>query len=97
MRLTTRERGTVATARSRPLASAPAHLSAQGSDALQAASVDGFRAGMIAAGALAILGGLISAVGIENPRRREANECPGGALVGASRRVGGPLTLPSRS
>ena len=50
------------------------------------ASVKAFRAGMAAAAALAILGGIVAAVGIENPRRRvEAAECPGGAMVGASR------------
>jgi hypothetical protein len=48
--------------------------------------VDAFRAGILGAALLAILGGLVSAVGIENPRRRvEAQECPGGAIVGASR------------
>jgi hypothetical protein len=30
---------------------------------------------------------VVSALGIENPRRRRASECPGGALVGASRDV----------
>jgi EmrB/QacA subfamily drug resistance transporter len=50
------------------------------------ASVKAFRAGMAAAAALAILGGIVAAVRIENPRRRvEAAECPGGAMVGASR------------
>ena len=50
------------------------------------ASVHAFRAGMAASAALAALAGLVSAAGIRNPRRRvEAAECPGGALVGASR------------
>jgi EmrB/QacA subfamily drug resistance transporter len=54
--------------------------------AAEHASVDAFRAGILGAALLAILGGLVSAVGIENPRRRvEAQECPGGAIVGASR------------
>ena len=51
---------------------------------LEDASVEGFRAGMVAAGLLAALGGVVSAVGVVNPRRRvEAEGCPGGALVGA--------------
>jgi hypothetical protein len=59
------------------------------SRASQDASVDAFRAGALAAGLLAILGGLVSAFGIENPRRRvAAEECPGGAMVGASRELG---------
>lgn len=37
------------------------------------------------AGGLVLLGGLIGAVGIQNPRRAvSAEECPGGQLVGAS-------------
>jgi EmrB/QacA subfamily drug resistance transporter len=52
------------------------------------ASVDAFRAGMAASALLTLLAGAISAVGIENPRRRLAERCPGGAIVGASREVG---------
>jgi hypothetical protein len=49
--------------------------------ALVDASVHAFRVGMGISGALAILGGLISLVGIENPRRRvPCADCPGGAL-----------------
>jgi hypothetical protein len=90
-------RKSVAAVRSRPLATAPRGLSARATVAVRDASVEAFRAGMIASALLSILGGLISAVGIQNPRRREAAECPGGALVGASRRVGRTLAAPSRS
>jgi EmrB/QacA subfamily drug resistance transporter len=49
------------------------------------ASLESFRVGIGAAGCLVLLGGLIGAVGIENPRRAVlAEECPGGPLVGAS-------------
>jgi EmrB/QacA subfamily drug resistance transporter len=38
--------------------------------------------------ALVALGGVVSAIGIENPRRRVRGEdCPGGAIIGASREV----------
>jgi MFS family permease len=54
--------------------------------ALVNASVDAFRLGMGISAALAILGGLASLVGIENPRREvRCADCSGGALVGASR------------
>ena len=53
--------------------------------ALVNASVDAFRIGMGISAALAILGGVVALVGIENPRRRvECATCPGGALVGVS-------------
>ncbi len=49
------------------------------------ASLESFRVGIGIAGCLVLLGGLIGAVGIENPRRAvSAEECPGGQLVGAS-------------
>jgi predicted MFS family arabinose efflux permease len=41
-------------------------------EAVQAANVEAFRTGMIVAGLLMIAGGLIAAVGIENPRRAGA-------------------------
>ena len=81
-------------ARSRPLTtdaarSLPGRERATVSHALEDASVDAFRAGMLAAALLTMLGGLVSAFGIENPRRRpEAARCPGGAIVGAHRDVG---------
>ncbi|HSO97633.1 MAG TPA: MFS transporter [Solirubrobacteraceae bacterium] len=49
--------------------------------AQQDASVHAFRLGMVIAGLLAILGGLVSLLGVVNPRARvPARECGGGAL-----------------
>jgi EmrB/QacA subfamily drug resistance transporter len=49
------------------------------------ASLASFRSGIEIAGVLVLLGGLIGAAGIQNPRRAvSAEECPGGQLVGAS-------------
>jgi EmrB/QacA subfamily drug resistance transporter len=54
-------------------------------DAANAASLQSFRIGVGIAGGLVLLGGLIGAAGIENPRREvRAQECPGGQLVGSS-------------
>jgi hypothetical protein len=51
--------------------------------ALVNASVYAFRVGIAISGGLAIFGGLIAVVGIQNPRRRvPCADCPGGALVG---------------
>ena len=48
------------------------------------ASVDAFRLGIGVAGGLVIVGGLIGAAGIRNPRRVvRAEHCPGGQLAGA--------------
>jgi EmrB/QacA subfamily drug resistance transporter len=53
--------------------------------AAAAASLESFRVGIGLAGCLVLVGGLIGAAGIENPRRAvSAEECPGGPLVGAS-------------
>ena len=53
--------------------------------AADAASLESFRAGIAIAGGLVLLGGVIGAVGIQNPRRAVcAEECAGGPLVGAS-------------
>jgi hypothetical protein len=53
--------------------------------ALVNASVGAFRIGMLIGAVLAIIGGLTSLIGIENPRRKvRSAECPGGALVGVS-------------
>ena len=57
------------------------------------ASVSAFRVGIGLSGVLVIGGGVISAIGIRNPRRKvAAAECPGGAICGASEDVarGGP-------
>lgn len=60
--------------------------------ALVEASVHAFRVGMGIAAALAILGGVASLIGIENPRRQvRCADCSGGALVGASRDVASRL------
>ncbi len=54
-------------------------------DAANAASLESFRVGIAIAGGLVLLGGVIGAVGIQNPRRAVcAEECAGGPLVGAS-------------
>jgi EmrB/QacA subfamily drug resistance transporter len=47
-------------------------------------SLEAFRVGIGVAGALVIIGGLIGAAGIRNPRRVvRASQCPGGQLAGA--------------
>jgi EmrB/QacA subfamily drug resistance transporter len=52
--------------------------------ASEASSRTAFRLGIGMAGGLVALGGVIGAVGIRNPRRVvRAEDCPGGALVGA--------------
>ena len=86
-RLDPRARAAVERARSHPLTVADGEGAAVRAASVDA-SVDAFRAGMAASALLAVLGGLVSAAGIENPRRRRASECPGGAIVGASREVG---------
>jgi EmrB/QacA subfamily drug resistance transporter len=49
------------------------------------ASVHAFRLGMGIGAGLAVLGGVVALIGIENPRRRvSCADCPGGALGGAS-------------
>jgi EmrB/QacA subfamily drug resistance transporter len=83
----------VARADKRPLSGAgsdavPASERAVVATAIDDASVDAFRAGMLISGALVIAGGVISFVGVRNPRRRvSAEECPGGAVCGASEDV----------
>jgi EmrB/QacA subfamily drug resistance transporter len=66
------------------------------------ASVYAFRLGMGISAALAVLGGLVALVGIENPRRTvRCAECPGGALAGASADVAPaaspPTAVPSKA
>jgi EmrB/QacA subfamily drug resistance transporter len=47
-------------------------------------SLEAFRLGIGVVGGLVIIGGLIGAVGIRNPRRAvKASQCPGGQLAGA--------------
>jgi EmrB/QacA subfamily drug resistance transporter len=60
------------------------------------ASVYAFRLGMGISAALAVLGGLVALVGIENPRRTvRCAECPGGALAGASADVAPAASKPA--
>jgi Major Facilitator Superfamily len=75
-------------ARSQPLVTTatgvPAGERAQVHASLVDASVYSFRIGMGIAAALAVLGGAVALVGIENPKRRvPCADCPGGALTGA--------------
>jgi len=65
--------------------------------AITVASVDSsqqaFRVGIGVAGSLVIIGGLIGAAGIRNPRRLvRAKQCPGGQLAGAPLDVAGVHT-----
>jgi EmrB/QacA subfamily drug resistance transporter len=89
-RLSSQAQHAVDVARQRPLVTsvlgvaAPEHAVVHA--ALVDASVYAFRIGMIIGGALVIIGGLTSLVGIENPHRRvRSADCAGGALVGASK------------
>ncbi|MGZ4173322.1 MAG: MFS transporter [Solirubrobacteraceae bacterium] len=83
-------RSAVAEAKDRSLTIAPAARVPPGQRAeVRAALADGsvaaFRVGLGIGAALVVMGGLASLVGIQNPRRKVASEdCPGGALVGAS-------------
>jgi len=66
-------------------------------DAVDGASVAALHLAMELVAALMIIGGLLSAAGIRNPRRQVAAcDCPGGAVVGASREAPG-LTVAPRS
>ena len=70
-------------------------------DTLAHASVSAFRVGIGIAGGLVMLGGVVSALGIRNPRRKvSAAECPGGAICGASEELAKDLPhvrLPQRA
>src|SRR5579884_2138907 len=87
--LTAQTRSAVRVARQRPLVIGLSGVSVRDRPVVRAALVDAsvyaFRIGMVIGAALAILGGLTSLIGIENPRRKvRSAECPGGALVGVS-------------
>ena len=63
----------------------PAGLQAEVTDAGEAASVRAFRMGIGIATGLVALGGVLGLAGLVNPRRRvEAEDCPGGQLVGVT-------------
>lgn len=65
--------------------------------ALDDSSVRAFRVAMLITGALVMVGGALSAIGIRNPRRDvHCADCPGGAAVGASSDVEpAPVALPA--
>src|SRR4051794_30905988 len=66
------------------VAGLPAHEAAAITVASGQSSLQAFRVGIGVAGALVIIGGLIGAVGIRNPKRIvRAGQCPGGQLAGA--------------
>jgi EmrB/QacA subfamily drug resistance transporter len=72
-----------------PAARVPPLERAEVKSALADASTSAFRVGLGIGAGLVLIGGVVSLVGIENPRRRVACEdCAGGALVGASEDVG---------
>jgi EmrB/QacA subfamily drug resistance transporter len=69
--------------------SLPPELRRRVEPAADDASVSTFHLAMGISAALVALGGLLGAVGIENPRRRvEASECPGGQLAGVPGEAG---------
>jgi hypothetical protein len=88
------ERSVVAEAKARSLTTAPADRlpppeRGQAHAALAGASTSAFHLSLGIGGVIVVLGGLVCLVGIENPRRKVAcEECPGGALVGASQDQG---------
>jgi hypothetical protein len=58
-------------------------------DSLERASTSAFDLGLGLGALLVLTGGVVSLVGIQNPRRDvPCEDCPGGALVGASEDLG---------
>jgi EmrB/QacA subfamily drug resistance transporter len=98
-------RAVVVKDRTRPLvidtSGVPASERAPVKHALVDSSVHAFRVGMVISAVLAMLGGLVSLLGIENPRRKvPCADCPGGALAGASvdaARAPQRVTLPGKA
>jgi hypothetical protein len=67
-----------------PVAGVPRAQAAVITSASGESSLDAFRVGIGVAGSLVVIGGLIGAAGIRNPRRVvRASECRGGQLAGA--------------
>jgi EmrB/QacA subfamily drug resistance transporter len=63
----------------------PARLQSEVSEAAETASIEAFHVGIAISTGLVALGGMLGLIGIVNPRRRvEAEDCPGGQLVGVS-------------
>jgi EmrB/QacA subfamily drug resistance transporter len=90
-------------AKARSLAVAPADRvpepaeRAQVRAALEDSSKSAFHLGLGLGALLVLAGGVVSLVGIENPRREVPCEaCPGGALVGASEELAHPLPARAR-
>ncbi|MEA2429859.1 MAG: hypothetical protein QOI19_332 [Thermoleophilaceae bacterium] len=87
-------RSAVAEAKDRSLTTTPAARvpppeRAEVRSALEDASTSAFRLGLGIGAGLVLVGGIVSLVGIENPRRSvPCEECAGGALVGASEDLG---------
>lgn len=84
--LTAQAKAAVATAKTKPLVTTVSGVAgpqrAEIHHALVEASVYAFRIGMGVGAALAMFGGVIALVGIQNPRRRvPCADCPGGALA----------------
>ncbi len=78
-------RSALVVARTRPLVTSVRNVAPEQQAEIHAALVDAsvhaFHIAVLIAAALALLGGLASLIGIENPRRQVASEdCPGGAL-----------------
>jgi len=77
----------VATAKTKPLVTTVTGVSSSADRArIHAAEVDAsvysFRIGLGVGAALAVLGGVLALIGIQNPRRRvRCEDCPGGALA----------------
>ena len=75
-RLTPKAHAAVKAARTKPLVTNEPSVPATVHEALVDASVHAFRLGMEIAAALAALGGVVAAIGIENPRRRGSLRAP---------------------
>jgi hypothetical protein len=74
---------------SAPAARVPAPERPRVKAALEGASATAFHVGLGIGAVLVLIGGVVSLVGIENPRRSvPCEDCAGGALVGASEDLG---------